>query len=306
MDIKLGAVLAAGFLMFPGAALAAKDRNHDGLPDKWERHYHLSLKVDQSGKDQDRDRVRNLDEWRDHTSPRDADTDDDGTKDGLEAPPADTTPPSDDTPPAGEGNGAGQAQGWTTVAEYRQGSGYGGPLAIGRSDGTTVRAFFGEKADLRCAPTADGPFTACGKENLKPGTPVHEAAHGINPYGYDVWTEILLVTTPVQEPPSENHPNDQPAPEQQPAPPATGSVASYDAGGRVLVVNRPNNDEHPSGIVPDGLQISCIQTKDGKVVGVQTCGTEALTPGTEIAMAQRGLVEGVWTWTKLYLLIPAS
>src|SRR5689334_9717944 len=120
MDIKLGAVLTAGFLAFPGAALAAKDRNHDGLPDKWERHYHLSLKVNQAQKDQDRDRVRNLDEWQDHTSPRDADTDNDGTKDGLEAPPVDTTPASDDTPPAGEGQGDGQAQGWTTVTEYLQ------------------------------------------------------------------------------------------------------------------------------------------------------------------------------------------
>lgn len=299
MDIKLGAVLAAGFLAFPGAALAATDRNHDGLPDKWERHYHLSLHHDQAKKDQDRDRVRNVDEWRGHTSPRDADSDDDGTTDGLEAPPTEPT----DTPTE-QGH---PAVTWDDVDDYVQGAGFGGPLQLELTDGTKVRAFFGEKADLRCAPTAAGPFTSCGKQNLKHGTPVHEAAHGINPYGYDVWTEILLVTTPVQEEPSDNHPNDEPAPEQQPAPPATGSVESYDAGGRVLVVQRPGNNEHPSGVVPVDLKMVCVLVKDGKVAGVrEPCSTDDLVPGAQIAMAQRSLVEGVLTWTKLYLLVEAS
>src|SRR4051812_28885937 len=117
MDIKLCVLLATGMLAVPGTALAAKDRNHDGIPDRWEHRYHLNLKVDQSTRDQDRDRVRNLDEWRDHTSPRDSDSDNDGTKDGLEAPAADT--PAEEPHPD---------VAWNDVDEYVQGSGFGGPL----------------------------------------------------------------------------------------------------------------------------------------------------------------------------------
>jgi len=75
----------AGLLVvaFSGAAVA-KDKNHDAIPDRWEKRFHLSLKVDQANKDQDRDKVDNANEFREHTSPRDADTDNDGRKDGRE------------------------------------------------------------------------------------------------------------------------------------------------------------------------------------------------------------------------------
>ena len=35
-------VLALAWLALPTAAAAAADRNHDGLPDRWEAHYRLS------------------------------------------------------------------------------------------------------------------------------------------------------------------------------------------------------------------------------------------------------------------------
>ena len=63
---------------------AAKDRNHDKIPDKWEKRYHLSLKKNQARKDQDKDGARNRAEFKAKTNPRRADTDADGTIDGEE------------------------------------------------------------------------------------------------------------------------------------------------------------------------------------------------------------------------------
>jgi len=76
-------VIAVLALAIAGPA-AAKDRNHDKIPDKWEKKYNLSLKVNQARKDQDKDGARNKAEFRAKTSPRSADTDDDGIEDGDE------------------------------------------------------------------------------------------------------------------------------------------------------------------------------------------------------------------------------
>ena len=85
-NLRTFSVAAAGALALLIAAFAgtavAKDRNHDQIPDKWEKRYHLSLKVDQANKDQDHDTVGNLDEFQDGTSPRDPDSDNDGVLDG--------------------------------------------------------------------------------------------------------------------------------------------------------------------------------------------------------------------------------
>ena len=71
--------------LLPAAATAhRRDRNHDRIPDKWERQHHLSLKVKQTRRDQDRDGLDNLREWRNHTDPRSRDSDDDGLDDGDE------------------------------------------------------------------------------------------------------------------------------------------------------------------------------------------------------------------------------
>jgi hypothetical protein len=85
---KLGALLAAAaglVLMFAiPAGATAKDRNHDRISDRWERHHHLSLNVKQGRRDQDRDGLRNMGEFKAHDNPRDADTDNDGVGDGDE------------------------------------------------------------------------------------------------------------------------------------------------------------------------------------------------------------------------------
>jgi hypothetical protein len=71
------------FAAFGGSALA-KDRNGDRIPDRWEKRFNLSLKVNQADNDQDRDRVDNLNEFQEGTNPRKADTDNDGRRDGRE------------------------------------------------------------------------------------------------------------------------------------------------------------------------------------------------------------------------------
>ncbi|HET7510452.1 MAG TPA: hypothetical protein VFJ65_09415 [Solirubrobacterales bacterium] len=74
---------ALALLAMPSLA-AAKDRNHDRIPDRWEKRHHLSLKVNQARKDQDRDHLRNRAEFLAGDNPRDDDSDNDGVMDGAE------------------------------------------------------------------------------------------------------------------------------------------------------------------------------------------------------------------------------
>jgi hypothetical protein len=66
------------------SAASAKDRNHDRIPDRWERAHHLSLHVNQARRDEDHDGLDNRGEFRAHMNPRKADTDGDGIPDGEE------------------------------------------------------------------------------------------------------------------------------------------------------------------------------------------------------------------------------
>lgn len=75
-------VLAALLLAVPGFSAGPRDANGDKLPDRWEKKHDLSLKVDQARKDQDRDGLRNMGEYKQGSDPRDADTDGDGDVDG--------------------------------------------------------------------------------------------------------------------------------------------------------------------------------------------------------------------------------
>jgi hypothetical protein len=77
------ALLSALFLA-TSAYAGSRDRNHDRLPDRWEKQHHLSLKVKQTHRDQDHDGLANLAEWRAHTDPRDRDSDGDGIGDESE------------------------------------------------------------------------------------------------------------------------------------------------------------------------------------------------------------------------------
>jgi hypothetical protein len=90
----LVAALALAALSVAAVASADRghrgDRNHDGLPDRWERHHHLSLKVNQARRDPDRDKLDNRNEFRHGTDPNKRDTDDDGVRDRDEVNPAGT------------------------------------------------------------------------------------------------------------------------------------------------------------------------------------------------------------------------
>jgi hypothetical protein len=80
----LALALVAALGVVSSASAKGRDRNHDRLPDRWERAHHLSLKVKQAKRDQDRDGLNNRGEFRAQTDPRDHDSDDDGIKDGDE------------------------------------------------------------------------------------------------------------------------------------------------------------------------------------------------------------------------------
>jgi len=84
--LLLLAATCVAALVFPAAGMARShgDRNGDRIPDRWERAHHLSLKVNQAKRDQDHDGLRNRAEFMAGDDPRDADSDDDGTKDGRE------------------------------------------------------------------------------------------------------------------------------------------------------------------------------------------------------------------------------
>jgi len=66
------------------AAAKQRDRNHDGIPDRWEKRHRLSTRVNQARRDQDRDHLRNRAEFLAGTNPRNADSDGDGIPDGEE------------------------------------------------------------------------------------------------------------------------------------------------------------------------------------------------------------------------------
>ena len=83
--IRRATVIAAGILaaLAIGAGpAAAKDRNHDRIPDRWEIRHGLSLDKNQAKRDQDRDDLNNRGEFRAKSDPRDDDSDDDGVEAG--------------------------------------------------------------------------------------------------------------------------------------------------------------------------------------------------------------------------------
>jgi hypothetical protein len=80
LALALGAL---ALLAMPSLA-AAKDRNHDRIPDRWEKRHKLSLNKNQARLDQDRDHLRNRAEFLAGDDPRDGDSDDDGVVDGEE------------------------------------------------------------------------------------------------------------------------------------------------------------------------------------------------------------------------------
>jgi hypothetical protein len=74
-----------------------RDRDHDGLPDRWERKHRLSISHPSAKRDPDGDGLINRRELRLRTHPRRADTDRDGLRDGAEVRRYRTNPRKRDT-----------------------------------------------------------------------------------------------------------------------------------------------------------------------------------------------------------------
>ena len=62
------ALLVAAAALTASPALARK-HDHDRMPDRWEKRYHLNVKKDDSRRDRDRDGLSNYGEYRAHTEP---------------------------------------------------------------------------------------------------------------------------------------------------------------------------------------------------------------------------------------------
>jgi hypothetical protein len=101
LPFGIAAVLVASLFALPALASSSRDGNGDRIPDRWEAKYDLSLNKNQAPRDQDRDGVKNLTEYKDGTNPRKADTDGDGTSDSTDPHPCDQSQGSD----TGSGSG---------------------------------------------------------------------------------------------------------------------------------------------------------------------------------------------------------
>jgi hypothetical protein len=185
----------AASLMLAGGALAhGKDRNHDRIPDRWEKRHHLSLHHKQGRKDQDHDGLKNRGEFRSHLNPRDGDTDNDGVEDGDEHP--------------------------GTVDSFENGA-----LTIKLANGGTLTAAVDDSTDIECDSTpgdddqgdddddqgdddddgggdrslaghhGDDDAEECGTDAFVSGTKVLEAELKVR-NGDAVWTEVELLSSP--------------------------------------------------------------------------------------------------------------
>jgi hypothetical protein len=144
------ALAALTALLIAGSAAAA-DKNRDRIPDKWEKRNHLSLKVNQAPKDQDRDGLNNAGEFSDQTDPHNPDSDSDGVSDSQDGDNHDgTETESPDPPTNGDGLPGGNDQAGA-IASYE-----GGVLTIEMFKGGTLTGNVTGDTRYRCIITTGG------------------------------------------------------------------------------------------------------------------------------------------------------
>ncbi|MEA2454726.1 MAG: hypothetical protein QOI45_988 [Thermoleophilaceae bacterium] len=83
--IAIAVSVVTALVVFPGVA-AAKDRDRDKLPDRWEKQHGLSVSENSAKADPDGDGLTNRQEFRCHTKPHSADSDRDKREDADEDP----------------------------------------------------------------------------------------------------------------------------------------------------------------------------------------------------------------------------
>lgn len=137
--LALGALVA--FLAMPSLA-AAKDRNHDHIPDRWEKKNHLSTKVNQARRDQDRDHLNNRQEFLAGDNPHSKDSNHDGVMDGEE--------------------NAG------TIASFDEST---GKLTINLFGGETLAGFVTEETKIKCEDHSGAGASASSDGSSSEGEP---------------------------------------------------------------------------------------------------------------------------------------
>jgi hypothetical protein len=148
LGVLLAALGALAILALPSVA-AAKDRNHDQIPDRWEKAHSLSLSVKQGARDQDRDHLDNRGEFKAGDNPRNRDSDNDGVLDGDE--------------------NAG------TIASYDSTT---GKLTITLFGGDTISGFVTEETLIRCG-------MECHNMGDESGSQASASRHGEDESGDD-------------------------------------------------------------------------------------------------------------------------
>ncbi|MEY2514524.1 MAG: hypothetical protein QOJ89_1882 [bacterium] len=298
-------------LALPAGAQAATDRNHDRLPDRWERAHQLSLRVNQARRDQDHDGLVNRSEYLDHTNPRRKDSDRDGILDGNEDADRDGVSneaeqhdgASKDRPAAAE-----PREPISTVASFEDGQ-----LDIRQPDGTDVVATIDDATRLLCAPPVEhSTAVACPTERLVAGTRVLVARRT-----NDHWDMVILRTANGGDNPAGADGGDDsgddgdieptttttppPAPPAAPAP--TGTVTTVGDGS--ITITRPSGEVVP-GFVRASTVLRCVRVLSGYVVSNEPCSTSHLVVGRQVALAQRTQVDGGWAWASITLIEPAT
>jgi hypothetical protein len=182
--LLFGVVLAA-LLAVPAAAMAkSHDRNHDGIPDKWEKKFGLSTRHNSALADPDHDGLNNLGEFRAHTNPRKADTNGNGINDANDDQDGDgvsnqdemqdgTNPSNPDT----NGNGVpdGQEASGTIVSFTEDSANPGtGVLTIKLADNSTISGKVDSSTEIECHSAAAGQGNSHDKNGADDG-PGHDS-----------------------------------------------------------------------------------------------------------------------------------
>jgi hypothetical protein len=152
-------VLVLAWLAAPVATAAARDHDHDGLPDRWEKRYGLSRTNRSATGDPDHDGLTNKREYGLKTNPRRRDTDRDGLRDGVEVKRYHTNPRKKDT----DGDGLSDR---VEVKRYHTNPRKKDTDGDGFSDGVEVRAGTNPRDRNSHPATASPPTPAPG-----PGVP---------------------------------------------------------------------------------------------------------------------------------------
>lgn len=109
LHLLVGLLLAAYYMVGLSAVAFAGssggDRDHDGMPNKWEVANGLDPNKANADGNPDHDALRNLGEYKNDTDPKDEDTDQDGIDDGDEVKEFETDPTDEDSDDDGTPDG---------------------------------------------------------------------------------------------------------------------------------------------------------------------------------------------------------